>query len=314
MSRLDALKKQKSQNESKKENEVNDYSDVLDSLMNRPNESKLKNTQKDIVDIEIDLIDTDDINEQLFGYEDLDKIETSFDTIGNNSVIHVYRRDNGRYLCFAGNQRLIASKNRGDKLITCVIAGEEPSETERVENLIFMNSQRTPRPYYIAKQLDAYEKLLRRKGKTNISEAIEEKFGYKGAMQRRYKQILKLDKTLQELFKKEDMPFSYLLDKCTKIPEGKEQDFVSILREQTSDTGISTQLIDEAYSTVTKKEVLHKEKCFQKTSQVFKEIGALPYYGTNDILIPEKKKESILAQANEMKDYLDRIIAACNNC
>ena len=106
-------------------------------------------TERRVEDIDIELIDTDEINEQLFGYEDLNKIEQSFEEIGNKSIIYVYERNNGRYLCYAGNQRLLASKNRNEKKITCVIDGPEPTEDERIEQLIFMNAQRIQRPYYI---------------------------------------------------------------------------------------------------------------------------------------------------------------------
>lgn len=314
-SRLEQLRKQQAQNEEKHTSKANDYSEVLDTLMNRPNESKLKDTSKEIADIDVNLIDTDDINEQLFGYEDLSKIESSFENIGNNSVIYVYRRTNGRYLCFAGNQRLIATKNRGEKTITCVIAGDEPSETERIESLIFMNSQRTPRPYYIARQLAEYEKILRRKGKVNVTEAIEEKFGYKGAMQRRYKQILKLDESLQNIFKREDIPFGFLLDKCNKLPVGKENEFAYVFTSKAEEEEVSTDMINRVFSIVTQKEIkdtTSSKPKYEKTTQVFKELTALPYFKNDKVIIPAEKKQVIKEQANLYKKYLEKVIEACD--
>ena len=313
-SRLDALKRQKEQNSNS--NQTNDYGDVLDVLMNKPvSETKSSNTSKEISDIDVNLIDVDDINELLFGYEDLDKIEQSFNIIGNNSVIYVYKRANGRYLCFAGNQRLIATKNRDEKTITCVIAGDEPSEDERIEQLIFMNSQRTPRPYYIAQQLSEYEKILRRKGKTNITELIEEKFGYKGAMQRRYKQILKLNVVLQNLFKREDIPFTFLLDKCTKLPPDKENEFAYVFNTKAEEEEVSTELINRVYTIVMKKDRLESDDNskvkYIKSSQAFKELTALPFYDNDLIVIPKDKKDIIKTQAEQYKEYLDKVLKAC---
>lgn len=311
MSRLDELKKQRANNGTQKTSEK-DYPEVLEAIMNRPGESKLKNTSKDIADIDVSLIDTDNINEQLFGYEDLNKIEQSFDTIGNNSIIYVYRRSNGRYLCFAGNQRLLATKNRGEKIITCMIAGDEPSETERIENYIFMNSQRTPRPYYIATQLVEYEKVLRKKGKSNISKLIEEKFGYKESMQRTYKQLLKLDESLWPLFKRDDIPFAFLLDKCKKIPSGKENEFAYVFTQKAENEEVTTDMINKVYSIVTQKDT-EKENIpkYEKSSQVFKELSSLPYFKDDKIIIPREKRQIIKEQAEQYKLYLDKVLEAC---
>ncbi|SDI56173.1 hypothetical protein SAMN05421493_11817 [Pseudobutyrivibrio sp. 49] len=285
----------------------------LKDLTNDISDRKSLKTDKRIEDIDIELIDTDDVNEELFGYEDMYKIEQSFDEIGNNSVIYVYTRKGGRYLCYAGNQRLLASKKKGEKKITCVISGPEPTKEERIERLIFMNSQRTPRPYYIAKQLVEYENLLRRKGEKKVTEAIERKFGYKGAMQRRYKQILKIDTNLQDLFKREDIPFVYLLDSCNKIPEGKEKLFIKSFNDL-NDGEITTAVIDTILESLTKdsdtKEKQEKKVLPKKTSQVFKAFSSLPYYEDN-VTIPEDKKELIAQQAKDLIEYANKVLKAC---
>ena len=274
-------------------------------------DDKQNTSSRRIEEIDISLIDVDEINEQLYGYEDLYKIEQSFDVIGNKSIIYVYERDNGRYLCYAGNQRLIASRKRGERKITCVIDGQEPSKEERIEQLIFMNASRTPKPYYIAKQLSEYEKVLRSKGKNNVTAIIEEKFGFKKRMQQRYKQILTLPVELQELFKYDGVPFLHLLEQCTKIPAGKEKDFLSAVKNTVGDDAISNECIDRAVAAVINKQfqtVAYNKP--QKGSQVFKQIMSLPY-SEDDIIIPEKKREEIKKQVEQLRKYLDRIEDAC---
>ena len=273
-----------------------------------PNTSK---TSRQVEDIDISLIDTDEINEELFGYEDLYKIEQSFDTIGNNSVIYVYKRKNGRYLCYAGNQRLIASKKRGEKKITCIIDGDEPESEKRLEQLIFMNSQRTPRPYYTAMQISEYEKLLRRRGEKDPGAVLEEKFGIQKRAQRKYKQVLTFNKVLQELFKRDDIPFMTLVNVCAKVPEGREQEFYDILTSLCMDNDPTSEIVTLAFSKLSGTSS-NPPAPVRKTGQIFKDISSLPYFGTDTITVPEKKKESVLKQATEMKAYLDRIIAACS--
>ena len=311
-SRLDALKKQKLQNETKNESKSNDYTQVLESIMNRPNESRLSDSDKEIVDIEVSLIDNDELNEQMFGYEDLDNLELSFDTIGNKAVIVVYRRANGRYLCESGNQRLLIAKRQGDKTITCYIDGNEPSEEKRIENLIFMNTQRTPKPYYLAAQLVAYEKVLHKRGIANVSAEIEQKFGIKSAMQRRYKSILKLDECLQNLFKRDDVPLTFLLERCSKLKEGKEREFASVFYSLAENEEVTTQLIAKVFSIVNE-DTSKKENNIkiQKTNQIFKELVSLPYYD-NDVIVPDNKKAVVKQQALDYKAYLDKVIAACD--
>ncbi len=272
-------------------------------------------TDRRIEDIDISLIDVDDINEQLFGYEDLKKIETSFKEIGNKSVIYVYERENGRYLCYAGNQRLIASKNRKDKKITCVIDGPEPTKEERIEQLIFMNAQRVQRPYYIAQQLKEYEKLLRSKGKTDVVSLIEEKFGYKKRMQQTYKQILKLTPELQNLFKREDIPFAYLLQKCNRIPAGKESEFAYAFNSLCEEEEPSTDLINKVFSIVTKKEQSETASINRvKYSQIlktYKNFMNIELDDEGNFIIDEKKKEVVLAEVKDLQEKLLLIEKAC---
>lgn len=277
-------------------------------------------TKKDIQDLPIDQIDTDEINEELFGYEDLYLIQKSFDEIGNESIIYVYTRDNGRYLCYAGNQRLLASKYRGEKFITCVISGPEPTKEERVKHLLFMNAQRKTRPYYIAMQLDQYEKILRRKGNKNIPEEIEEQFGYKISSQKMYKRILRLHPSLQELYKKEDTPLRTINSVVSKIPEGKEEEFVKVYNQLYAEEDASSDLFERAFYLVCNNsnsdKVINKPvqaKASQKASQVlkgYKNFMGVEYDQNGSVIINEKKRETILAEAKAIREKVDEVINA----
>ncbi len=263
---------------------------------------------KNIMDISVDLIEPDEINEQLFGYEDLDKIEKSFEDIGNKSIIYVYDKGDGTYVCFSGSQRLLASKARGEKKITCCIDGKLPSEDKRIEDLISMNSQRKPRPLYIAMQLKVYESVLRKQHVGDIPHVIEEKFGYKWRMQYLYKQILTLPESLQTLFKRDDVPTAALLKACTSIPEGKEQEFIDTFERLAEKTPPSEELVKDAFqSLLPDKDTKIKPV---KISNSFKKLLSISY-SDDEIVVKDKDKETVKEQAVELKEYLDKVIAAC---
>ncbi len=272
-------------------------------------------TEKHFKDINVELIDEDPLNEGLCGYEDLNKIVGSFKAIGNDDeIICVYDLGNGRYLCYSGNQRLKASKQRGDTIVTCKVSeGPIPSEDERTKKIIFMNVQREPRAYYIGVQIKSYESILRKEGVSSPSGLIEEQFGIKVRMQQLYKKILTLDPVLQDLFKYADIPFALLLDRCLKLVEGKEKEFAKKVAELEKDDSMSAEGINKIFNSLvnvdTNKTTIIKKP---KSSQIFKKVMSLPYYADDEAIeIPEKKKKEILEQAEALEEYARRIKEAC---
>ena len=288
--------------------------DLTQSVNNMNRMQPTPKTEKRVEDIDIDLIDIGEMNEQLFGYEDIGKIKESFNEIGNHSVIYVYTRGNGRYLCYAGNQRLIASKQANEKKITCVIGGPEPDEEQMLKDLMFMNAQRTPRAYYIARQVEEYEKILRRKGNKAPSEEIEQKLGIKAPSQRKYRQILKLDPVLQELFKRDDIPAYYLIEVCNKIPSDKAHIFAELFLEKCENEVPSREMIEDVYKLATSREEKVEEKTVKriKFRQVFKDIISLPYFEQGETVeIPQNKRDEILKQVDLLEEYIKRIREQC---
>lgn len=274
-------------------------------------------TAKHIEDIDINLIDNDELNENLFGYEDVAAIEESMNAFGDKSIINVYERSNGRYLCYSGNQRLIALKNRKATKVTCYIDGPEPVESARTEALIFMNTQRTRRPLYMARQIAAYESVLRSKGEKNVSEKIKKQFGYEVRTQQLYKQILTLPAEFQTLFSYENAPVAALINCFNSLPEKQVDVYIDALTLKFKDGDISQEAIKTTYIEImsaTKQENDENVKKFRrkKTSQVFKSIFSLPYYEDNEqVVIPKKKKEEVLLQIAELESYIERIKEAC---
>lgn len=287
------------------------------SHVNSVNSTPKSKTSRPIEDIDINLIDNDDLNENLFGYEDVDLIEESMNTFGDKAVIYVYKKEDGRYLCYSGNQRLLALKNRHESKVACYVDGPEPSEEQRIEALLFMNVHRSKRPYYIAQQIKAYESVLRKKGEKNVPGEIEKKFGYKVRAQQNYKQILTLEPVLQKLFKNDDIQsWKVLLETCVKIPEGKETAYADALTNNAASDGYTNEIVKDTLAEITNEVVKEKKTPSApkkiKNSQVFKDILSLPYYDEDEqIVIPDKKKEEILKQIDDLENYIERLKKAC---
>ena len=111
-------------------------------------------TEKIVEDIDIDLIDEYELNDTIFGYNNLDALKHSIDKTDDAIIVTVYKRANGRYLCWDGNSRLKVLKNMGVKKVTCNISGPEPeSEHEKLVNAICANTQRVFDPYHIAHEI-----------------------------------------------------------------------------------------------------------------------------------------------------------------
>ncbi len=291
---------------------------LLHDVTNHVNDAGISHkTSKHIEDIDINLIDNDELNENLFGYEDVALIEESMNTFGDKSIINVYERSNGRYLCYSGNQRLIALKNLKATKVTCYIDGPEPTESERTEALIFMNTQRTRRPLYMARQIAAYEKVLRSKNEKNVLEKIKKQFGYEVRTQQQYKQILTLPAKYQTLFGYESAPITALINCFNGLPEELIDTYVDALTPKFQEGDASQEAIKATYIEVmsaAKKgdDAAVKKISRPKTSQMFKSVFSLPYFEKNEqVVIPEKKKEEVLSQINELEDYIERIKKAC---
>ena len=287
------------------------------SHVNSINSVSKSKTSRPIEDIDINLIDNDDLNENLFCYEDVDLIEESMNTFGDKAVIYVYKKNDGRYLCYSGNQRLLALKNRNESKVACYVDGPEPSEEQRIEALLFMNVHRSKRPYYIAQQIKAYENVLRKKGCKKVPEEIEKKFGYKVRAQQTYKQILALEPVLQRLFKNDDIQsWKFLLENCVKVPAGKEQAYADALEKNLDSDGYTNELIKTTLLEISN-ETINSEKTVtsnskKKTSQVFKSLMSLPYYDEDELIfVPEKKKKEIAEQIEALEAYIQRVKEAC---
>lgn len=275
-----------------------------------------QNTSEIVADLSLDLLDFDENNEFLFGYHDLERIKNTIDESKLTAPPIVYKKDDGRYLIASGHTRVKALKELGKKKVTCQIMALPGNEDQIKKNLIYLNTQRREAPLYIARNISEYEKILRREGfKGSMDQELAKQFGYKKTMLYRYKKILSLPKELQELCAYDEIAWYGLIDNYTSIPEEKYNVFVNeVLSILDEDGHVSNKQVEDLISGYIVKESTPKENNdevvkVEKISKKFKKIVSLAY--DEEINIRKKDKQEVKRQAEELKEYLDRIIEAC---
>ena len=281
-------------------------------------ETDSPNTSEIVADLSLDLLDFDENNEFLFGYHDLERIKNTIDESKLTAPPIVYKKDDGRYLIASGHTRVKALKDLGKKKVTCQIMALPGNEDQIKKNLIYLNTQRREAPLYIARNISEYESILRREGfKGSMDQELAKQFGYKKTMLYRYKKILSLPKELQELCAYDEIAWYGLIDNYDDIPEDKYNEFVaSILSILDEEGHVSNKQVEDIIRGYTNKESKKEEKVNnlekgEKISKRFKKIVSMMYDG--EIKVKRKDKEEIKVQAEELKEFLDKLIEACED-
>ncbi len=271
--------------------------------------------------ISIDLLDEDENNEYLNGYDDIATLRNSFEENDDNGGIHVYERKNGHYLVWSGNTRLKVARERKEKELLVIVTGPEPEdEFEKHKRRLAMNQGRQDRPLYIARNIAEYEKGLNRKGvRGDIrNKELEKAFSMPARNIQRYKRILNLNDELQLLFKypQKDIPYIAMIDKVIpKIPEDKAAEFASAFNTVMSDgEEMSSAKLEQLFDRVVKGVNTKKAKDTTiKVNQILKQYKALlsvEYDDDGIIVVNEEKKDLILREAEELKNNIEDIIEA----
>ena len=281
-------------------------------------ETDSPNTSEIVADLSLDLLDFDENNEFLFGYHDLERIKNTIDESKLTAPPIVYKKDDGRYLIASGHTRVKALKDLGKKKVTCQIMALPDNEDQIKKNLIYLNTQRREAPLYIARNISEYESILRREGfKGSMDQELAKQFGYKKTMLYRYKKILSLPKELQELCAYDEIAWYGLIDNYVDIPEDKYNEFIaSILSILDEEGHVSNKQVEDIIRGYTNKESKKEEKVNnlekgEKISKRFKKIVSMMYDG--EIKVKRKDKEEIKVQAEELKEFLDKLIEACED-
>ena len=285
--------------------------DLTSRTQDVPNSSEI------VADISIELLDYDENNEFLFGYRDLDRIKNTIDESKVVSLPIVYKKDDGRYLIASGHTRITALKEIGKKKATCQIIPLPVNPDQIKKNLIYLNTQRREAPLYIARNIKEYERILRSEGfKGNMDAELLKQFGFKKTQLYRYKKILSMPEQLQQLCIYDEIAWVQIVERYNDIKEDAIEGFCENVLQLLDEEGhVSAKQIDsliDSNVTIQVKTDETTEKVIEKpvkVSNVFKKLVSINY--SEEISIKKKDKEEIKKQAEELKEYLDKVIKAC---
>lgn len=184
---------------------------LVNSVLKQVDETSLDNKKRDI---EISLIDLNEDNEDIFGYDDVDFLATEIAEFGFSGAIEVYAKKDGRYEVSSGHRRLLAAKKNGYQKVPCIIS-EDVDDATKAQKLIMSNiHHRKMSPLMWAKAINYYEKNVLDKNKQYEGRKRDElarKFNISPASVHRYTVLLNLIPELQKQANTYGYPYNILV-------------------------------------------------------------------------------------------------------
>lgn len=269
-----------------------------------------------IQEIEIDLIDSDEENEYLFGYNEVSEIAKSIKEVGFKSVVTVYKKENGRYQCLSGNSRIRACKELKMDKIRCEIVEAPKSDDEKDLVLIKLNTQRVNRPLYLARQIKRAEEIYRNQGLkgAELEEKICDAFNIKRSQMFEYKKINNIHPILQDLCAVDGVPYSGITKVSEEIPEDKLREFhdkvVDYCKNNSYIDGPKIGLIMKSLKEEYIEEEVEKTAKKVDVNKVLKKLDTIDM--EKEIKIKKKEKESIKEKALMYIEYLNKVVEECD--
>lgn len=279
-----------------------------------------------VKDIDINLIDMVEVNEDIFGYEDLDFLADDIEEEGFHGTIEVYAKKNGRYEISAGHRRYLAAKKNNMKTIPCSIE-EDTDNITKAKRLIMSNiHQRKMSPYNWAKALEYYrDNVIKPEREKNKGKNVKDKsiqgstkdilakaFNLTASVVQRYLALLKLIPEYNEFIK--DMNCNYTnYELLSYQPEDIQKEVFYNLKEMAVNGDINTlsrTLIDQTVN----RTIIKREKDKQKeieikesamvTEKNFSNLSDVP--STNFLNPPVNDIESFSSEMNDEFDHDDQ--------
>lgn len=184
---------------------------LVNSVLKQVDETSLDNKKRDI---EISLIDLNEDNEDIFGYDDVDFLAAEIAEFGFSGAIEVYAKKDGRYEVSSGHRRLLAAKKNGYQKVPCIIS-EDVDDATKAQKLIMSNiHHRKMSPLMWAKAINYYEKNVLDKNKQYEGRKRDElarKFNISPASVHRYTVLLNLIPELQKQANTYGYPYNILV-------------------------------------------------------------------------------------------------------
>lgn len=169
------------------------------------------NEKNGFVDIELDLIDKNDDNEKIFNMDDIEYLAKSIKQEGFYGAIEVFKKPDGRYEISSGHRRYEAMKFLHRETIPCIVNDMPDDYAVGIKLLSCNIKSRKLTPLDMARSIDYYEKLEKKKGhKGNFTKKASLFFNISESQVYRFQVLLKLIPELQNLANEPNFPYSAL--------------------------------------------------------------------------------------------------------
>lgn len=222
---------------------------MVNKVMKKVDETELDNKKRDI---DVDLIDLNPDNEDVFGYAELDYLAESMKEDGFNGAIEVYAKKDGRYEISSGHRRYLAAKNNGMTKIPCIVS-EDTDDITKAKRLIMSNvHHRKMSPLRWAKAIDYYDKHVLSVGDKDYTgkkrDELARRFNMSATSVHRYTSLLKLIPELQQYADQLNFPY-YNFNSITTLSTKEQTEVYEILKGMSENgdlSSLSKVIIDQA--------------------------------------------------------------------
>lgn len=215
---------------------------------------KTKNNEKQIIDIDISLIDENPDNAAIFSMNEIESLARSIEKEGFLGAILVFEKKDGRYEISSGHRRVRAVKSLGRKTIPAIVTPMPEDEAVRRTALLSSNiHNRDMTPMDYARAIAYHENTLRIKYNTgnssraknykenvDINKELGEYFNLKSTSLKKYKRLMRLIPELQDLVDKRVVPISPLCDANRLDEKGQKKLYERIIKEIDSITKLDS--------------------------------------------------------------------------
>ena len=218
--------------------------------------------------IDIDKLDENPDNKEIFNMEDIKTIARSIEDNGFTGAIEVFKKSDGRYEISSGHRRVRAMRELGRDKVPCIVS-TMPNDIVRARKLLESNiTNRTLHPLDYARSIEYYiANVLKPSGyEGDMNKKSAEFFNISSSSVYKYRQIVKMIPELQELANDPQFPYSGFVS-AHRLSEEKQHELYDEIKnysqnhksEDGSPIEVSRFYIEQTVRKLLKEEDRYKE-------------------------------------------------------
>ncbi len=282
------------------------YESKLESSVNAFAEKEIHFPHNELVEVPLELIDSNPDNEEIYELEDIEHLATAISEDGFRGAIELLEKPDGRYEINAGHRRKAAMEYLHRKTIPSIIIDDKNS-VQKAKMLLRSNiNGRDRSPLTRAKEIRYYQTNVLSvegiEGYNNARQKIAAFFNISESVVQRLQAILKLIPELQSLANNPEFPFNVFSQAVTLSEEQQRSLYNDIMQYVHShpDVGISQSRIVQMIASIKQVEDRKKKQTLQQSERPDSQLSepdskdsSNTVYGEVDNIFKKRDIESI---------------------